>query len=260
MRSSAPGAKFSTSTSHFLTSASRTCLALGVLGVDRDRALVLVEHREVQAVHARNVAQLAARDVALAGAFDLDHVGAQPREQLRARRPDCTWVKSRMRTPSSALPISALRPCLSESIHGYFLRTALCGLSLPMLPLSVPAAGSMTALMSVGLPESIAASTARFQLVGRRRIHADAAEGLHHLVVARAFDEDGGRRIEPPAIDVGSAIDAVVVEDDDADRQVVAANRLDFHAGEAEGAVAFDREHRLAGFRWPRRRSPCRCP
>src|SRR5215831_11246753 len=41
-----------------------------------------------------------------------------------------------------------------------FLPTTLCGLSLPMRPLSVPAAGSITALMRVGLAESMAASTA----------------------------------------------------------------------------------------------------
>ena len=35
-----------------------------------------------------------------------------------------------------------------------------------MLPLSGPAAGSITALMSVGRPESIAASTARFSSSG----------------------------------------------------------------------------------------------
>ena len=34
---------------------------------------------------------------------------------------------------------------------------------------------------------------------------------------------------------------------DDADRQLVPADRLHFHAGETEGAVAFDREHGLAG-------------
>src|SRR3990172_3260061 len=44
---------------------------------------------------------------------------------------------------------------------------------------------------------------------------------------------------------VGAAVDAVVVEDDHADRQVVAADGFDFHAGEAEGAVALDRDHRL---------------
>jgi hypothetical protein len=62
-------------------------LPLRVLAVDRDRALVPIEHREVQTVHSRNVAQLAARDVALAGAFNLDDVGSQPCEQLRARWP-----------------------------------------------------------------------------------------------------------------------------------------------------------------------------
>src|SRR5262245_35875649 len=35
----------------------------------------------------------------------------------------------------------------------YFLRSALCGLRLPMRPLSLPDAGSITALISVGLPE-----------------------------------------------------------------------------------------------------------
>ena len=64
-----------------------------------------------------------------------------------------------------------------------------------MRPLSLPAAGSITALMSVGLPESIAALTARSQLVRRGRVDADAAEGLDHLVVARALDEHGRRRI-----------------------------------------------------------------
>ena len=64
-----------------------------------------------------------------------------------------------------------------------------------MRPLSLPAAGSITALMSVGLPESIASLTARLKLVGRRRVDADAAERLDHLVVARALDEDGRRRI-----------------------------------------------------------------
>ncbi len=78
-------------------------------------------------------------------------------------------------------------------------------------------------------------------------MHADAAERLHHLVVARALHEDRRRRIGARRIDVGAAIDAVIVEDDDADRQVVPADRLDLHAGEAESAVALDREHRVAG-------------
>jgi hypothetical protein len=48
----------------------------------------------------------------------------------------------------------------------YFLRTTLCGLRLPMRPLSVPAAGSITALMRVGWPESMAWFTARLSSSG----------------------------------------------------------------------------------------------
>ncbi len=61
-------------------------LAFGLLGVQRQRALVAVEHREVQRVDVGNVAQLRARDVARAGALDLDDVRTEPREQLGARR------------------------------------------------------------------------------------------------------------------------------------------------------------------------------
>ena len=60
--------------------------ALLALGVERDRALVVVEHGEIEAVGARHVLQLAARDVAGARPLDLDHVGAEPREKLRAGR------------------------------------------------------------------------------------------------------------------------------------------------------------------------------
>ena len=61
-------------------------LALGMLGVDGDRALVGVEHREVERVRALHVAQLAARDVADAGPLDLDAVGAHVGQKLRAGR------------------------------------------------------------------------------------------------------------------------------------------------------------------------------
>ena len=61
-------------------------LALRVLAVDGDRALVAVEHREIEAVGAFHVAQLPARDVADAGPLDLDHVGAHVAEELRAGR------------------------------------------------------------------------------------------------------------------------------------------------------------------------------
>ena len=62
-------------------------LALRVAAIDGDRALVVVQHREIQAVHLGNVLQLPARDVADAGPLHLDHVGAEPGEKLRAGRP-----------------------------------------------------------------------------------------------------------------------------------------------------------------------------
>ena len=42
----------------------------------------MVEHGEVEAVDIGDVAQLAARGIADAGALDLDHVGAEPGQQL----------------------------------------------------------------------------------------------------------------------------------------------------------------------------------
>src|SRR5205085_8734266 len=59
-------------------------LALGLLGVERDGTLVVVEHREVQAVGGRDVSQLTPRRVAFTCTFDLYHIGTEPRQQLRA--------------------------------------------------------------------------------------------------------------------------------------------------------------------------------
>ena len=61
-------------------------LALGVLCVERDRALVVIEHGEVQRIDIGNIHQLAARNVADARALDFDHIRAEPGEQLRTCR------------------------------------------------------------------------------------------------------------------------------------------------------------------------------
>src|SRR6266567_3556897 len=58
-----------------------------MLAVDRDRALVAVEHREIEAVGTFHVAQLPTRDVTYAGPLDLDAVGAHVAQQLGAGRP-----------------------------------------------------------------------------------------------------------------------------------------------------------------------------
>ena len=85
MRSSAPGAKFSTSTSQVFTSRSSISLPLGCLLSIVIERFDAVEHGEIQAVGAFHVAQLAAGDVADAGPFHLDDVGAHIGEQSACR-------------------------------------------------------------------------------------------------------------------------------------------------------------------------------
>src|SRR6267378_874959 len=81
IRSSAPGAKFSTSTSQRFTRRSSTCLPLALLA-SRVMERLLWFNMEVETVHVGNVAQLLAGDVAAPRPFHLDDVGAQPGEQL----------------------------------------------------------------------------------------------------------------------------------------------------------------------------------
>ena len=166
MRSSTPGAKFSTSTSQALHQRLEHLLALRILGVEGDRALVVVQHREIEAVHIRNVAQLAARDVADAGPLHFDHVGAEPGEKLGAG--GAGLHVGEIEDADAFQSLHRIVPFVERFAieQRYFLRSLLCGLRLPILPLSLPAAGSMTALMRVGLPESSAASTARFSSSG----------------------------------------------------------------------------------------------
>src|SRR5712691_856287 len=69
-------------------------------------------------------------------------------------------------------------------------------------------------------------------------IVADAAKGFDQLVVAGVLQQDGWRGIGATAtVHIVAAIEAAVVEDDGDDRQVIAADGLDFHAAEAEGAI-----------------------
>src|SRR5262245_45955859 len=166
--------------------------------------------------------------------------------------PDWTWVKSRIRTPSSALPmrvspVSFVRPCglalslLNHAIGGlpHFLaelQTIGHARSQPLfllqhaLRVEVADAAAFAAGSGVDhrVDESRLAGVHRrvdgaLKLVRGRRVDTGTAEGLHHLVVARAFDEDRRRWVRPARrVDVYAAIDAVVVEHDDTDRQPVA--------------------------------------
>src|SRR5882757_6634103 len=200
--------------------------------------------------------------------------------------PDWTWVKSRIRTPLSALviissPLTCLSSCprrRTSSIQRRFRRTqpsshdssAVTGfpacagndadgllslLSKNALRIEIADAAALGARRRIDhrVDQGRLAGIHRrvdgaLQIIGRGGVDADAAERLHHLVVAGALDEHGRCEVRAARrIDVGAAIDAVIVEDNDADRQVVATDGLDLHAGEAKGTVALDGEHRLAG-------------
>src|SRR5690606_28443845 len=100
----------------------------------------------------RDIHELTTGDVARTGALDLDHVGAEPRQKLGARR---TGLDMR------EIENADTRERFHMTLPYFLFDSALCGLRLPMRPLSLPAAGSITALMSVGAPESIAAFTVR---------------------------------------------------------------------------------------------------
>src|SRR6266481_5233516 len=168
--------------------------------------------------------------------------------------PDWTWVKSRMRTPSSAFVI-VFAPYSRPRIRRAYWGLKVCLLLLQnALRIEVADAAAFGAGGGIDhrVDQGRLAGIHRLvdgalQFVRRRRVDACAAERFHHPVVARALDEHGRRGIGAGRIDVGAAVDSVIVEDHDADRQLVAADRLDLHAGKAERRVAFDRENRLAG-------------
>src|SRR5262245_9740445 len=128
-----------------------------VLAVDGDRTLVVVQHGEVERVRTLHVDQLAARDVADARTLHLDYVRTKPGKQLRAGRP---------RLHVREIEDADTFECLTHAMLHYFFFTTRCGLRLPTRPLSLPAAGSITALMRVGLPDANALSTARFSSSG----------------------------------------------------------------------------------------------
>src|SRR6266403_136584 len=239
----------------FLHQRGEDFLALGILGVERDRALVVVEHGEIQAVDIRLVLQLTARDIANAWTLDLDHVGAEPCQQLRASRSRLDVRKIENANALQRLchitpSVNPMRPYPRTLIGSCLSLLAKHALRIEVADAAALRAGRRVdhRVDQRGLAGVHGLVHGAFELVRRRRVHANTVECLHHLVVARVLDEHSRRNIRTAGwIDVGPAIDAVVVEDDDADRQVVAADGFDFHAGEPEGAVAFHRKHGLAG-------------
>src|SRR3954447_4928117 len=118
MRSSTPGPKFSTSTSHFLISSVRTSLPLGFLVssvIERLLWLSMVKYRlstfGISCSWPRVMSPTPGRSTLITSApnhaSNCVQVG-----------PDWTWVKSRMRTPSSAFVIVLLRTLIYPAPAG----------------------------------------------------------------------------------------------------------------------------------------------
>src|ERR1700704_193999 len=107
MRSSAPGAKFSTSTSHLRTSASISSLPCGCLAsivIERLLWFSIVKYRLSTPGMSRSCPRVMSPSPARSTLITSAPIHARSCVQVG---PDCTCVKSRMRTPSSALPISS---------------------------------------------------------------------------------------------------------------------------------------------------------
>ena len=165
-------------------------LALRRLHVDRDRALVAVQHREIQAVRARNVTQLSARGVTLRR-FELDHICTHPRQQLRAGRPACLYMRHVEDTYAL------------ECFHLILLKCVLvflgCGCG------GWIKTGDAAAFGTGGFVDDCIDQRGFLRADGffhclpqfrrRRRVHADTAECFHQLIVTSALDEHGRRGI-----------------------------------------------------------------
>src|ERR1700744_2396940 len=199
MRSSTPGPKFSTSTSQLLISAVRTSLPFGFLVssvIERLLWLSMVKYRLSAFGTSCNCPRVMSP---VPGRSTLITSAPNQASNCVQVGPDCTWVKSRIRTPSSALDI--LCSCL--------LRKSAFRIEVADVATLAARRGIDHRVDQRGLAGGHRRVNGALELVRRGRIDADAAEPLDHLVVAGAFDERGGGCVRPAArVDVIAAIDA----------------------------------------------------
>src|SRR5690242_11801060 len=137
--------------------------------------------------------------------------------------PDCTCVKSRMRTPSNALPITdplclfAIVPVPISGGKWCLSLFLLCGRIETRDAAALGAAALVDHRVDEGRPLAADRLFHRLaKLVRGGDVDTDAAERLHQLLVARVLDEHEGRRVGTAGgVLLVAAVDAVVVHDDD---------------------------------------------
>src|SRR5690348_9108882 len=238
IRSSAPGAKFSTITSQVFTSASSTALPCGLrpsMVIERLLWFSMVKYKLSTPLMSCSWPRVMSPTP---GRSTLIQSAPSQASNCVQVGPDCTCVKSRIFTPSSAFDI--LRSCL--------LRQGALWVEIADVS-ALAARGRIDHRVDQRrLARVHCRVDGALQIVRGCDVDANSAEALDHFIVARARDEHRCGGIAATAkVDAVAAINAVVVEHDNADGQSVATDRLHLHAGEAERAVAFDGQHGLTG-------------
>src|SRR3954447_9415499 len=159
MRSSTPGPKFSTSTSHFLMSSVRTSLPLGFLVssvIERLLWLSMVKYRlstfGMSCNWPRVMSPTPGRSTLITSAPNHASNWVQV-------GPDWTWVKSRMRTPFSAFVIVLLRLLIfltgQEGKRDGIQSPSLAGLFLLQLALRIKVADAAALAAGGGIEDRV---------------------------------------------------------------------------------------------------------
>src|ERR1700722_2661673 len=190
MRSSAPGAKFSTITSHVFIRASITTLPCGLrasMVIERLLWFSIVKYRLSPSGISRSWPRVMSPPP---GRSTLITAAPSQASSCVQVGPDCTWVKSRILTPSSAFDILCsclLRPRVPR--QGAF-RVEIADVATLAARRRVD-----HRVDECGLSRVHGSVNGAFQFVRRGRVDADPAESLDHLVVTGAFDERGRGRV-----------------------------------------------------------------
>src|SRR3989304_2930168 len=198
-RSSTPGPKFSMMMSHFFNRSTNTALPSAdfmFTVIERLLQLSMVKYRLSALGTSRSWPRVAS-PCGFSNLLTSAPIHASSCEQVG---PACTWVMSRMRTPFRASILISKNSAADErlpAVAQLFDLFLSCALRIQARGAAAFGAGGF---IDDGIDERGPARADGFfhrpaQLGRGRGVHAHAAEGLHHLVVARTLDEHGGCNI-----------------------------------------------------------------
>src|ERR1700722_8385480 len=185
MRSSAPGAKFSTITSHVFISASITALPCGLrasMVIERLLWFSIVKYRLSTSGMSRSWPRVISPPP---GRSTLITAAPSQASSCVQVGPDCTWVKSRILTPSSAFDI----------LCSWLLRERAFWVEIADVAALAARRRVDHRVDQRGLAGVHRRIDGALQFVRRGRIDTNPAEPFDHLVVTGALDERGRGRV-----------------------------------------------------------------